>query len=418
MSPSFRGKKTDLKMSLNVSQAVCRDWSNHYNRRQANQFLTVSDINCCAAKYYFLWHYDPTPSCKTLSHLEAGRKNAEDVRQVLKLADMITRPYFIGEITKVGKDPLYLISIPDYVDDVPNPNYLINVKTHTVDKRYISVATKVQMAFLGQMGFNIDLPFYYLNTTTKPELGEQDENAYDTYGRIFPAYIGDMVELMANDQLTRTEEIDMALDTGRQCKLVVLARDGQFEEKWESGKLTGLWDIFEEWFTQVLHAHIKAKQDRRFNQRTFDDLVAIQITNEGLLKSYQCRDCPAFGMGLCKGMPPLRKHHLKDDTLDPSIRNIFHAQTMEAFVKYWRSKRYELPDPPKYIERDTYYNDKADQIGQKGRLTRTHFEETIRWTKAVQDEFTSQTNLLSKNWRLEGLGLDPDMEEIIKPYLE
>jgi hypothetical protein len=418
MSPTFRGKKADLKSSINVSQAVCHDWSKHYKRRQTTQFLTIADINCCAAKYYFLWHYDPTPSCKTLGHMEAGRKNAEDIREVLKLADMVTRPYFVGEIANMGKDPIYIISIPDYVDDVPNPNLLINVKTHTVEKRFISVATKVQMAFMGQLGYDIDLPFYYVNNTANPDLGEQNNDAYQTFGRIFPAYIGDMVELMANDQLTRTEDIDMALDTGRLCKIVVLARDGQFEEKWSSDKLTGLWPVFETWLTQVLHAHIQAHKDRRFNQKSFDDLVAIQITNEGILKSYQCKDCPAFSMGMCKGMPPLRKHHLKDDTLDPSIVGIYRSQAMEAFVKYWRSKRYTLPDPPKFTERDTYYNDKADQIGQKGRLTRTQFEETIRWTKEVQDEFISQTSLLQKQWHLTGLGLDPGMEAILKSFIE
>lgn len=417
MMPRMKNKKSDIQMNLNISQAVCQNWSKIYQRRLSTQFLTIKDITCCAAKYYFLWHYDPTPSCKTLGHLEAGRKNAEDVRQILQLANMTTRPYFVGEITNVGKDPIYIVSIPDYVNDIPSPDLVVNVKTHTVDKRYISVATKVQTAFMGQMGFMIDLPFYYMNNTSKPELGENDQEAYQTYGRIFPAYISDMVELMANDQLTRTEEIDMALDTGRYCKLVVLARDGQFEEKWPSGKLTELWPIFETWLTQVLHAHILAHKERRFNLKSFDDLVAIQITNEGILKSYQCAACPAFGMGLCKGMPPLRKHHLKDDTTDPTIRGIYHSQTMDAFVKYWRAKRYSLPNPPKFTERDDYYNEKAEQIGIHGRLTRTQFEETVKWTKEVQDEFVNQTSLLQKNWRLMGLGLDPDMEEILKSYV-
>ena len=110
-----------------------------------------------------------------------------------------------------------------------------------------------------------------------------------------------------------------------------------------------------------------------FNMNVFDTLVLREIINNSCVKYYQCKLCPFF-QKMCKGIPPLRAHVMKN--------NDFYNMT--KFIKYWNDKLIKN-NHPLLIPQGPVISVKQDWTDARGvkhtAKNKADWKECVAWTK-------------------------------------
>lgn len=412
----------DLRNSISLTASLCHQWATAYKRRGAMPILTVDDVMQCAAKFYFLHVFDPNPSCKNLQYMEHGKAILQAIEPVLTGLNLKAKiPYFTRMIPygmNLKPIEITLVSVPDFVDQAIKPKFVVNVKTHHQNKKIVSYTTNEQVNFYEHVAGGT-LPIPYVTLRKNPpgtDYGTYDPDTYEQYGSRFPAYISDWIELAALDQFAHKGQIarSLPINTRRTMKMLTVAMDGQFEQQIVSTQLGPLFEMFTDELLLTVYAFHYAITHKAFDKDIFQQLLMNEIVYGGIIKAYQCRDCPAFGMGYCSGMPLLRKHRIRDDgVLDGDTR----AANMVAFVNWWADRGIELPEPPEFTENEPFINEQAHDVGTRGRLTRTGWADTVRWTQQVRIALAAAHRQISFMLDMEGLGYNDELEATVKQFL-
>jgi hypothetical protein len=392
----------------------------------------------CSGLYYFLRLYDPALSCKSLGNIIRGTFYNDQITTLFAANGAMERyPAYFSMIEPAapylgvpGKN-IILASQPDLVDKTYRPTLMINVRSHDHDKKELTHIVASQQAFLRAV-FGSDIPIpYIIKEANAPGLDTAipDDFLKEYFGSYYPAYADDFIELYADDQLSR-QAAPFTTGTAalkRNLKLLIVAKDGQYEINLTSEQLLPLREIFFTFLNRTVYAFLESEQHPHFNRDIFLNLVKHEMKDKGLLRSYQCKDCPAFGTGMCGGMPPLRKHRYGMDKSVPKFKPGVAGQQIiagrdppadiQAFVKFWRNEGMNIPDPPKMKEPEPYLNDQGGERGKGQSKSRSAFDETAIWTAEVSNEAALNIKPISIYPAIRIIGHDPTLIALYQDFL-
>ncbi len=366
-----------LKNVLPYAMDLCAQWNALRRPKKGTPRITVMDVLQCSAKYYGMRVIDPADSCKSMANMAKGRAMQEAILPFYEQERKMTiKKQYLGlvkaAVHSTKMETFEIISIPDLVDQ-DLPQKIINIKMHQMNKGLMTMITAEQHKFMRDITGTLMPEIQHIRRTDK--IGAVD--AFSRFGSYYPAYISDLVELIVNDQFASfpfcakiTAEPKRLCDPKRSLQIKAVLRDGVFDIDVDRGNIEGYWKFFWEYLMSAIWAYTKSNDEPdRLDRDFFDNLVAHEICTHKLTRAYQCLDCPfKKGLGLCKGMPPLRKHRIQFDN------------ELGSFVEYWNQKGMKLPAPPRFTEQETYITDKGQAV--QG-FTRASWVNSTRWTREV-----------------------------------
>lgn len=359
------------------------------------EFISIRDVGYCAAKYYVLRRTGTLEDAVNISNQIKGDAIRQSVVGMLTQLDPTNIPHtrYLGKIAFVGLGggevmgkEVTIAAEPDIVDKPQMPSSLTNIKMHQMTKGQMSFIMAEQHNFLEVMNSagmvrQPTMPqIQHILKTQKPKL-------YDIFGSYYPAYISDLVELIACDQFASfSDQCQLLVKTGRKgasgsekdpnvCdpprKLTLrqVLRDGIFNIEIDRGDIYRLWPWFWEYLTSIAYAYIQSSTQGPVDQEVVDQLVIREVIDLNCTRYFQCETCVARSLGFCKGMPPLHAHRVRTDAF------------LNDFVNYW-SRRTAIQPPPMPQEADPYINDQGQQV--KGEFEKARWKDTVAWTKRVR----------------------------------